>query len=103
MTNSLPITVQTDRQTVSFIASVIPNDSLAELFFGMIAFMSAEVEELHYVGSRLAIALPFWRALRTLATQDDLEQQWTHPFPYRELDILGEHIARRMFLEQAQL
>jgi hypothetical protein len=39
-------------------------------------------------GTLKSLVVPFWRALRELENNEQFEQQWKHPFPQKEMDLL---------------
>jgi hypothetical protein len=41
----------------------------------------------------LALALPFWRALRRLEAQPNFQQGWRRPFPIRAMQLLSNKLA----------
>ena len=133
----LPVTLDAADEHLSFLASPIPYDSLAELVTALITVLAADTaqntvrwntEPVEYEfqfsiknggilliieqfpdstrqdntgqiaftvhGSRIAIVLPFWRALRNMESKDGEIWQRYHPFPTSDMRKLGQHIQR---------
>ena len=133
----LPITLDAADKHLSFVASPLPYDSLADLITALITVLAADsvqiairwnTEPVEYEfqfslkhgtillrieqfpdttrqhitgqfaftahGSREAIVLPFWRALRNIESKDHAIWQQYHPFPTKDLRNLDQHIQR---------
>jgi len=133
----LPITLTTNSNTVSFVASHTPYDSLSELVTTLITVVLEDTihkpvrwntEPIEYEflfttdgdtiahtviqwpdatrqrenskivfvmrGSRMEIALPYWRALRQLESHTTETWEWQHPFPTSDMRKLNQHIRR---------
>ena len=137
LAGGLPVTLDAADEYLSFLASPIPYDSLADLVTALITVLVADAaqiavrwntEPIEYefqfsikngaillkieqfanstrqnnagqiaftaYGSRRAIVLPFWRALRNMESRDGKIWQQYHPFPTSDMRKLDQHIER---------
>ena len=137
LADTLPVTLDAGNDHLSFLASPIPYDSLADLLSALITVLVADsvqiavrwnTEPIEYDfefsvenssillrieefpdstrqrntgqvvfsvhGSRAAIVLPFWRALRTMESKNHGMWQRHHPFPTSDMRKLERHIQQ---------
>jgi len=135
--SGLPVTLDAGNDHLSFLASPIPYDSLADLVTALITVLVAHTiqiavrwntEPIEYEfqfsvendsillrieefpdstrqrntgqivftvhGSRAAIVLPFWRALRAMESMNHGTWQRHHPFPTSDMRKLDRHIQQ---------
>jgi hypothetical protein len=137
LADGLPVTLDAANHRLSFLASPIPYNSLADLVTALITVLVADTvqiavrwnsEPVEYEfqfsvensailfridqfpdstrqhntgqivftvhGSRAAIILPFWRALRSMESKVYETWQRHHPFPTSDMRKLDRHIQR---------